>query len=465
MDFFRSVFSGDADPSTSPNSTHSNLDHDDHERGGEDSYDGEIPSPNSLDNEVEDSGGGTGGWIFGGLINAFASKSESIIQTYRRDLAEFSTGLKEETTAFREIASRTVRDIPGSLEVGASLAQESLESVGQAIDDLGASVWRGTADIISHSKEVILSLESGEDPGEQVLDEPRLPASSAASSRVYIRYEMLLLAIQSDVSTFSEDPSDTDAFSKWRSEFDLAIKKEEMENLCNENDTLDGFLNKLVPSVVDYDTFWCRYFYKVHKLKQAEDARAELVKRVISREEDEDLSWDIDDDDEENVDKTTGDATMPEKLEEKKEKDVQSIVGTSGEQRADGISEDGILKGSDAEVNGREISTSDNHEDTKSKVESMTSKSDETMLAEGKIDSAESSKYSDFSIISFQNSVPEEEDLGWDEIEDLPEEEEKKPDDSNVTVLKVDLHKRLSAAEKDEDLSWDIDDDDEPIKP
>ncbi|KAG6483649.1 BSD domain-containing protein 1-A-like [Zingiber officinale] len=464
MDFFRSVFSGDADPSTSPNSPRSDLDHDDHERGGEDFYDGEIPSPNSPDNEVEDSEGGTGGWIFGGLIKTFASKSESIIQTYRRDLADFSTGLKEETTAFREIASRTVRDIPGSLEVGASLAQESLESVGQAIDDLGTSVWRGTADIISQSKEVILSLEDGEDPEEQVLDEPRLPASSAASSRVYNRFEMLLLVIQSDVSTFSEDPEDTDAFSKWRLEFDLAMKKEEMENLCNENDTLDGFLNKLVPSVVDYDTFWYRYFYKVHKLKQAEDARAELVKRVISREEEEDLSWDIDDD-EENIDKTTGDATMSEKLEEKKEKDALSIVGTSGEQRANGISEDEILKGSDAEVNRKEISTSDNHEDTKSKVESMTSKLDETMLTGGKIDSADSSKCSDFSIISFQNSVPEEEDLGWDEIEDLLEEEEKKPGDSNSTVLKVDLHKRLSAAEEDEDLSWDINDDDEPIKP
>ncbi|KAK9990108.1 hypothetical protein SO802_025093 [Lithocarpus litseifolius] len=39
---------------------------------------------------------------------------------------------------------------PASLDVGASVPQESLESVGQAIDDIGSSVWKSTVEIITH---------------------------------------------------------------------------------------------------------------------------------------------------------------------------------------------------------------------------------------------------------------------------------------------------------------------------
>ncbi|KAK9987312.1 hypothetical protein SO802_032263 [Lithocarpus litseifolius] len=41
-------------------------------------------------------------------------------------------------------------DFPASLDVGASVPQESLESVGQAIDDIGSSVWKSTVEIITH---------------------------------------------------------------------------------------------------------------------------------------------------------------------------------------------------------------------------------------------------------------------------------------------------------------------------
>ncbi|KAL0012950.1 hypothetical protein SO802_000019 [Lithocarpus litseifolius] len=41
-------------------------------------------------------------------------------------------------------------DFSASLDVGASVPQELLESVGQAIDDIGSSVWKSTAKIITH---------------------------------------------------------------------------------------------------------------------------------------------------------------------------------------------------------------------------------------------------------------------------------------------------------------------------
>ena len=127
MDFFKSVFSEDPDPPQNDDAPEPNPD--------------PIPDPDSDSIAI---------WNFGGLIKTIASKSESVIQTYRRDIEEFGSGLKKETSVIREVASRAVMDFPASLDAGTSVAQESLESVGQAIDDIGSSVWKSIAEIITH---------------------------------------------------------------------------------------------------------------------------------------------------------------------------------------------------------------------------------------------------------------------------------------------------------------------------
>ena len=63
---------------------------------------------------------------------------------------EFGSELKKETSLIREVASRAVMDFPTSLDVSASVPQESLELVGQAIDDIGSSIWKSTAEIVTH---------------------------------------------------------------------------------------------------------------------------------------------------------------------------------------------------------------------------------------------------------------------------------------------------------------------------
>jgi hypothetical protein len=80
-----------------------------------------------------------------------------------------------------------------------------------------------------------------------------------------------------------------------------------------------------------------------------------------------------------------------------------------------------------------------------------------------------SSKNNESSVVGSQHIENEEEDdLGWDDIEDLSSIDDKKATQSQSqsgSISKDDLRKRLSTAEEDEDLSWDIeDDDDEPAK-
>ncbi|KAJ0977573.1 hypothetical protein J5N97_013047 [Dioscorea zingiberensis] len=427
MNFFKSVFS---DPDADQN-------------------------PSEDEASVEAPAGGGGAWSFDGLIKTIASKSETVIQTYRRDLEEFGSGLKKETTALREAASRAVMDLPGSLEAGASVAQESLESVGQVIDDLGSSVLRGTAEIISHGKEALLTNDA---------DASDSSSQANPSSKRYSRFEAQVLAIQMDQATFAEEPEDGDEFEKWREGFKVEEKAEEIEGLLYESSHLEGFFEKMVPSVVDYTTFWARYFYRVHKLKLAEDARASLVKRVISREEEEeDLSWEVDDDEDENE-------TQEKDVEEKEilEKEVGNV-----EEAEEMVRKEEVVEKLDPLEENRSVQVlkDENLEvvDSGPSVNNETKPTDQVppVAVEAKVETGESScKDSDVSNALKQSSMQQqEEDLEWDEIEDLGEHDDKKVSSSGGGPNKADLRKRLSVAEDDEDFSWDIEDDDAPAKP
>jgi hypothetical protein len=123
------------------------------------------------------------------------------------------------------------------------------------------------------------------------------PSSASGHLRYYSRFEAQLRALQSDPATFAADPDDAEDFAAWRREAGFCVdeRQEEIEALCYESDAVEGMLDRLVPDAVDAELFWARYFYRVHRLKQQEDARAKFVKRVIAQEEEEDLSWELDD--------------------------------------------------------------------------------------------------------------------------------------------------------------------------
>lgn len=425
MNFFKSVFADDPEPASDP--PHSAA----HPDPGDDEPNHRNPNPNAA-------------WSFGGLIKTLASKSESVIESYRRDIEEFGTGLKKETAVIRDVASRAVKDLPASLEVGASVAQDSLESVGQAIDDVGSSVWRGTAEIITHGRDALLAAEEHDIDSPSDSSSQQLSSQSLSSQR-YSRFDVQLRAIQCDENTYREEPEDLDGFSKWKLGFVLEDKSAEIENLSEANGVMGEIYSKVVPNVVDHDTFWSRYFYRIHKLKLVEDARVNLVNRAIAGDEEEDLSWDIDDD-EDDEEKSNGSELKRELNKENSSESVmeQKIVENSQ-------LEESLKKGVVHEQAPDERVNSDGRSDSdKSETKS------EKMISEGRTDSV--------SIVSSPPSLPEEEDLGWDEIEDIGSIDENKVGVSGSPANKADLRKRLSAAEEDEDLTWDIEDDDEPAK-
>lgn len=461
MNFFRSVFSDDPDPSTisesEPRSPEKSL-----LRDGEEEESSDPSSPS----KPTDSSADAGAWSFGGLIKTLSVKSESVLETYRRDLQEFSSGLKKE------------------IEV----AQGSLETVGHAFDEFGSTVLKGTAQIIAQGKDAILAIDQESDSDNS--SNHNLSNQRSSNSKPYSRFDAQVRSIQGDTATFCEEPEDMSDFDEWKSQFVMNDKSEEIENLLEENGAIDNIHNKVVPSVVDDETFWYRYFYKVHKLKEAEDVRANLVKRAIAREEEEDLSWDVDDDDEDdegyneinvgsrgdavkkavNVGETVkeenaANATLKDDLSTKEElgwKESDEVV--KKEVPIKELNEGSSVNDDKAEEKSSPVDnlnkSGENVEELgrdKGSDKDQGSKPDEKVAAEAKSDHGESSKDSDISIVSTQPSMPEDEDLGWDEIEDLSTIEEKKVVTQGGIANREEMRKRLSTAEDDEDLDWGTD--------
>ncbi|XP_023514149.1 uncharacterized protein LOC111778505 [Cucurbita pepo subsp. pepo] len=393
------------------------------------SSDPSSPSP------VADSYAAAGAWSFGGLLKTLSAKSESVVETYRRDLQEFGSGLKKE------------------IEV----AQGSLETVGHVFDEFGSSVLKGTAQIIAQGKDAILAIDHESDSDNS--SNQNLSNQRNSVSKPYSRFDAQVRSIQGDTATYCDEPEDVDDYEKWKSQFVLSDRSEEIESLFEENGALDNIHKKVVPSVVDDETFWYRYFYKVHKLKQAEKVRVNLVKRAIADEEEEDLSWDVDDDDddEQGYDvKSKGDVG-----ETVKEENTANSTLKAGSSVGDDKEEENSNKngGNVEELDGEKGSDQKVHLDGGSELNNKDQglKSDEKVAVDARSDHGESSKQSDVSIVSTQPSMPEDEDLGWDEIEDLSVLEEKKTETQGGIINREEMRKRLSTAEDDEDLDWGTD--------
>lgn len=386
----------------------------------------------------------------------------------------------------REAASRAVMDLPASLDAGASVAQESLESVGQAIDDIGSTVWNSTAQIISHGRDSLLASDFDSDSfdsnnydnnnnvGKRVLS----GGGGSGDLKRYSRFDTLVRALQCDVNTYLEEPEDLRNFEEWKLGFELEKNEEEIRDLIEENGVVEDIYEKLVPGRIDQESFWSRYFYRFHKLKLAEDARAKLVKRAISGDDEEDLSWDFDDDGNDGYEPIGSTSGVSEVKEGDSGDGVENVeAGNKGlEIKDDEKGVENVEAGKkDLEIEDTESKTAidDKSENVACNVPENVSGSGDTMDikieekegSEGKTDNDNngSCKDSDISVVSSQPSMPGEEDISWDEIEDIESNDENKVEPVG-SASRVHIRKRLSVPDQDEDLSWDIEDDDESVK-
>ncbi|PPS06261.1 hypothetical protein GOBAR_AA14383 [Gossypium barbadense] len=402
MDFFKSIFADDPYPPDPESESNSLKDQD-----------------SAPDSPPKQSDSNPTGWSFGDLVKTIASRSESVIEVYRRDLQEFGTGLKNE------------------IEV----AQGSLGNVGHAIDELGSTVLKGTVQIINQGRDVILAASNESDSPSSESNSRSFSTQRGLNSRGYSRFDAQLRAIQGDISTYGEEPEDFEDYKKWKSGFNLEDKKEDVERLMEENGEIESIYKRVggVSDGIDQETCWCRYFYRVYKLQLAEDMRKDdeiVEEKAVNLESNGDFP---------------ANKEQVEKVEKDKEKNpVEELRVESDDAEKKGHADE---KSSFGNVVTEKVNSE--KDDGVSKEDSV-SKSVEKVAPEEQDDRKKSSNDNR---LSSRPSMPGEEDPGWDEIEDLSSIDDMKATHGGNSISnRADLRKRLSTAEEDEDLSWDIED-------
>ncbi|PPD81758.1 hypothetical protein GOBAR_DD21314 [Gossypium barbadense] len=308
-------------------------------------------------------------------------------------------------------------------------------NVGHAIDELGSTVLKGTVQIINQGRDVILATSNGSDSPSSESNRRSFSTQRGLNSRGYSRFDAQLRAIQGDISTYGEEPEDLEDYKKWKSGFNLEDKKGQIERLMEENGEIESIYKRVVgvSDGVDHETFWCRYFYKVYKLQKDD----EIVEgKAVNLESNGDFP---------------ANKEQVEKVEKVKQKNpVEELRVESDDAEKKGNADE---KSSFGNVVTEKVNSEKDDEVSK---EDSVSKSVEKVASEEQDDRKKSSNDNG---LSSRPSMPGEEDPGWDKIEDLSSIDDMKGTHGGNSILnRADLRKRISTAEEDEDLSWDIED-------
>lgn len=114
------------------------------------------------------------------------------------------------------------------------------------------------------------------------------------------RFEALVMKMELNPDTYCSPPAETDAYAAWGVGFDLDMFEPRCVALLDRHSSVSDLYERVVPRVIDEDTFWKRFFFARHMLDVKEEQRISLLQRAVGgAEEDADAAagWDDDDDD------------------------------------------------------------------------------------------------------------------------------------------------------------------------
>ena len=69
---------------------------------------------------------------------------------------------------------------------------------------------------------------------------------------------------------------DSEEFAAWLQGFDLAAKQPDIDALVQSNAFMAELQSRIVPVIVDFTTFWTRYFFQLHQLQAKHEQRLQV---------------------------------------------------------------------------------------------------------------------------------------------------------------------------------------------
>lgn len=174
--------------------------------------------------------------------------------------------------------------------------------------------------------------------GDEEFDEVSADGESA-DGLPRTRFEQRLQELQANPDTYCKPASDMEAFKKWGEEFNLDDVENQCKRILRKHETIADLYVKVVPDMVEENTFWMRYFYSKHVLEVEEERRRKLIEQAetaVENGHDDDDGWgdddwdDVDDVEETKLKKSTSekesDVTEDAKSNEVVEQSIAEVV-------------------------------------------------------------------------------------------------------------------------------------------
>lgn len=145
--------------------------------------------------------------------------------------------------------------------------------VGQTVGDLWTGLW-GQA--------------PGQEEGDHVDAREGVPKT---------RFEKRIFTLEADPDTYCEPAKDLDAFEQWSKSFVLDDFADRCIAILDRHASIAELYERVVPKIVEEDTFWMRLFFAKNVLENEEERRKKLLERAentVAEGDDED-GWGDDD--------------------------------------------------------------------------------------------------------------------------------------------------------------------------
>ena len=95
------------------------------------------------------------------------------------------------------------------------------------------------------------------------------------------RLDAQLHAIHSSLASFTSDPNEGEEWEKWRAEFDVEKRTEDIASDLERYEELRRAMERVVPEKVEYKTFWMRYYFLRKAVEEEERRRREVLKGMM----------------------------------------------------------------------------------------------------------------------------------------------------------------------------------------
>lgn len=113
------------------------------------------------------------------------------------------------------------------------------------------------------------------------------------------RFEERLYELAANPDTYCKPTSDKEAFDAWGKDFQLDDVAKQCVSILHKHEGIAELYVKVVPSMVEENEFWMRYFFAKHILEKEEERRRKLIEQADTTVEgengDEDGGWGDDD--------------------------------------------------------------------------------------------------------------------------------------------------------------------------